>query len=86
MTATGRELIQSEPWTDGPGKALGGGKTRMVGAEQKVAAGRIRPACNELGAFVNGVQDLAAGGELTTAQATLLIDQAGLIRSVIPCT
>jgi uncharacterized repeat protein (TIGR01451 family) len=60
--------------------------TKLDGAEQKVAAGRIRPACNELGAFVNEVQDLAARGELTTAQATLLIDQAGLIRSVIPCT
>jgi uncharacterized repeat protein (TIGR01451 family) len=60
--------------------------TKLHGAEQKVAADRIRPACNELGAFVNEVQDLAAGGELTTAQATLLIDQAGLIRSVIPCT
>ena len=59
--------------------------TKLDGAEQKVAAGRIRPACNELGAFVNEVQDLAARGELTTAQATL-IDQAGLIRSVIPCT
>lgn len=60
--------------------------TKLDGARQKVAAGRTRSGCNELGAFVNEVQDLAAGGELTAPQATLLIDQAALIRSVIPCS
>lgn len=59
--------------------------TKLKRAQLKEADGRTRPACNELGAFINEVQALTAAARLPRAQAALLMDRARLIRAVLPC-
>ncbi len=59
--------------------------TKLRGARQKTASGRTNPACGQLRAFTNEVGDLRASGLLTSTQAALLLDEARLVQSVIPC-
>ena len=51
----------------------------------KLAAGNTRPACNQLGAFINQVQAFRNNGSLTSAAAQSLIDQAQVVRNNLGC-
>lgn len=80
LVTTTETFIQNLPVSGGIRNAL---ITKLTTAQNRYCQGQVVPAKNMLQAFINQVQSLLAGNELTTTQADYLIAQAQALLAAI---
>jgi hypothetical protein len=80
LNADVRALIAGGSLAAGPGRAL---LAKLSAAARHLAEGRLAPVRGELRAFANQVEDFAASGVLTRAEADALLAEAHAILALV---
>jgi len=73
-----QDLVDSDALNGGQGNSL---TSKLENIIEKLDKGKTKPACNQLGAFVNQVQSFIDDGILSTLEGQPLLDKANLLIS-----
>lgn len=68
-----QDLVLTSNLTQGQANGL---LAKLARITEKIGDGKIRPTCNQIGAFINQLNGLENGGHLTPAEAPALINSA----------